>query len=170
MRYGEVRTMMLNELDADNESIATTDVEFRGVQNLFTGAMTDMFEIYVASYSFETNSDVETYMYVEAPDLLQPYSFDSRTKASSKNIALIGIDTTTGNDVVVNANGGQSYRTICKRPNGDNLRIRLIGDDGNLVGNISAGWVMAIECRPVYDDNCVPSMMPLNRAGDVYIK
>jgi len=168
MRYGEVRTMMLNELDAEYESIATTDVEFRGIQNLFTDAMTDMFEIYVASYSFETNSDVETYMYVEAPDLLQPFSFDSRTKASSKNIALIGIDTTTGNDVVVNSNGGLSYRTICKRPNGDTLRIRLVGDDGNLVLNLNVGWVMAIECRPVYCDEKMP--MPLNRSGDVYIK
>jgi|TARA_R100000482_G_scaffold4609_1_gene1593 hypothetical protein len=165
MKYGEVRTMLLNELDADQESTATTDVEFRGVQNLFTDAKTDMFEICVASYSFETNSDVETYMYIEAPDLLQPYSFDSRTKASSKNIGLVGIDTTTGNDVVVNANGGTSYKTIVKRPNGDVLRLRLIGDDGNLVGNISAGWVVAIECRPVYCDDDVE-----NRRGQVFIK
>lgn len=165
MRYGEVRTMLLNELDADNELTATTDVEFRGVQNLFADARTDMFEICVASYSFETSSDVETYMYIEAPDLLQPYSFDSRTKASSKNIGLIGIDTTTGNDVVVNANGGTSFKTICKRPNGDQLRIRLIGDDGSLVTNMNAGWVLAVECRPLYCDDDDE-----NRRGQVFIK
>ena len=52
-----------------------------------------------------------------------------------------------------------------KRPNGDTLRLRLIGDDGNLVGNISAGWVVAIECRPVYCDDDVE-----NRRGQVFIK
>ena len=152
MKYGDMRTMLLNELDADYEYTATTDVEFRGTQNLFEDANTDMFEIYVSSYTFESSSDVETAMYVEA-ELLQPYSYDSRTKGQSKNIAVIGVDTSTGNDTVTNANGGLQFRTIVKRPNGDQLRIKLIDvETGGQVSHIKAGWVLVLECRPIYHE------------------
>ena len=146
---GQVRSLRVKS--GDRKRGTATAAEFDGVEQLLYNCKTEQFEVQLQQYAVTTavgqnNNDG---VRIEMEGFSQPYSWDSRTSASTVDVASLGAIPASTN--ANSATHGVSAPVIVNKNNGSILKINVVDGITGDAANIQDNWMMHFSFTPIYE-------------------